>query len=43
MNQEHPLHEVGFKKGEELEVKWPAFLDCGESKGVPEKNLLLLH
>ena len=43
MNQEHPLSEVGFKQAEEPEVKLPTFLDCEESKGVPEKNLILLH
>ena len=42
MNQEHPLSEV-FKNAEEPEVKLPTFLDFEESKGVPEKNLLLLH
>ena len=43
MNQEHPLSEVSFKQAEEPEVKLPTFLDFEESKGVPEKNLLLLH
>ena len=35
--------KLGFKETEESEIKLPTFLCHGESKGIPEKHLFLLH
>ena len=43
MNQELQVCKLGVKEAEEPEIKLPTLLDHGESKGVPEKHLLLLH
>ena len=34
------MYKVGFRKAEEPEIKFPTFESHGESKGVPEKQLL---
>ena len=43
MNRELLDVQPGFQEAEEPEVKLPSSLDHGESKGVLEKLLLLLH
>ena len=37
------MYKQGFQEAEEPQIKTPASMDYGESKGVPEKYLLLLH
>ena len=37
------MYKQGFQEAEETEIKRPASVDYGESKGVPEKYPLLLH
>ena len=43
MNRELLDVQPGFQEAEEPEIKLPSSLDHGESKGVLEKLLLLLH
>ena len=35
--------QAGFEEAEEQEIKLQPSLDHGESKGIPETHLLLLH
>ena len=37
------VYKLDFEETEEPEIKLPIFTDHGESKGVPEKHLLLRH
>ena len=38
------MYKLGLEKAKEPEIKWPTdSLDHRESKGIPEKHLLLLH
>ena len=37
------MYKLGFKEAEEPEIKLPTSVVSGESKGVPEKYVLVLH
>ena len=41
--RECPDVQAGSRKVEELDIKLPHSSDIRESKGIPEKHLLLLH
>ena len=43
MERELPYIQAGFEEAEKQEIKVQPSLDHGESKGIPEKHLLLLY
>ena len=43
MDRELPDIQVGFGRTEKQEIRLQDSLDHGQSKGIPEKHLLLLH
>ena len=43
MERELPDIQAGFEEAQKQEIKLQPLLDHGESKGIPETHLLLLH
>ena len=37
------MYKLDLEKAEELEIKLPTSVDCGKSKRIPEKHLLLFY
>ena len=43
MERELPDIQAGFEEAQKQEIQLQPSLDHGESKGIPETHLLLLH